>query len=435
MAAGETQGANEGREGVKKRLKIMQNREFDKRIREMMENHQEPLPSDSWDKIVSTLEHRRAGKIYIRRSLYAVASVAATLLLFLFIKGGPSSDVIQGDKGNTITADLIKPKIETLVPGNKITPVNLPLKREKGHYKQPDKSGVITEETSTKTETSLLAEKAVNEDITVEGQTAVQKQTAVQEKTAAADKSEKVTVVKEPLSAKSKGKLLGLMEESADRFKGLFNGKKITYGLSTNYTPSVYSKSINLLSVSLGYQNDLVPASIREYVQSQSVTDSKYSMPLTFGFQGQVEINDKISIGSGLNYSLLVSNYQDFTPTSRLDVQQSLHYMGIPANIYFNLLRNDRLKLYVMSGVALEKGLSANYRIVENGIKRNESNKIEGLQLSMGAGIGAELKLSHDLGLYFDPSLAYFFSGKQPESIRTAQPLQYKFEIGMRFNL
>ncbi len=417
------------------RLKIMQNKEFDKRIREMMENHQEPLPYGSWDKIVSTLEHRRAGKIYMRRSLYAVASVAATLLLFLFIKGGPSPDVIQGDKGYTITADLIRPTIQGEVSGGKIPPVNLPVKRQKGYTEQTEKSGVVPEEPSAKTETKPLAEKAVAEHITVTEKTSVEGKTPVQEKAVSTDKSEKVTVAKETFAGKPHGRLLGLMEERADRFKGLFNGKKITYGLSTNYTPSVYSKSINLLSVSLGYQNDLVPASIREYVQSQSVTDSKYSMPLTFGLQGQVEINDKISIGSGLNYSLLVSNYQDFTPTSRLDVQQSLHYLGIPANIYFNLLRNDRLKLYVMSGVALEKGLSANYRIVENGIKRNESNKIEGLQFSMGAGIGAELKLSHDLGLYFDPSLAYFFSGKQPESIRTAQPLQYKFEIGMRFNL
>ncbi len=407
----------------------MQNKEFDKRIREMMENHQEPLPYGSWDKIVSTLEHRRAGKIYMRRSLYAVASVAATLLLFLFIKGGPSSDVIQDNPEYTITADLVKPKIQGEVPGGKISPVNLPVKRQKGYTEQPEKSGIVPGEASSKIETKPLAEKADAEHITVT------EKTPVEEKTTATDKTDKVTVVKEPSTGKSRGRLLGSMEERVDRFRGLFNGKKISYGLSTNYTPSVYSKSINLLSVSLGYQNDLVPASIREYVQSQSVTDSKYSMPLTFGLQGQVEINDKISIGSGLNYSLLVSNYQDFTPTSRLDVQQSLHYLGIPANIYFNLLRNDRLKLYVMSGLALEKGLSANYRIVENGVKRNESGKIEGVQFSMSAGIGAELKLSHDLGLYFDPTLAYFFKGKQPESIRTAQPLQYKFEIGMRFNL
>ena len=39
------------------------------------------------------------------------------------------------------------------------------------------------------------------------------------------------------------------------------------------------------------------------------------------------------------------------------------------------------------------------------------------------------------LGIYIDPSLRYYFDNNQPKSIRTAQPLMFGFEMGLRARL
>ncbi|MFA6335787.1 MAG: outer membrane beta-barrel protein, partial [Bacteroidales bacterium] len=211
--------------------------------------------------------------------------------------------------------------------------------------------------------------------------------------------------------------------------------QRLFYALSTNLSPSLYDKSISMLSVSLGYQNDFVPTSLKETIQSQSVSDTKYAMPLSFGIQVQFPVNDRLSVGAGLSYSLLVSQYQKYSYNSRLDIQQNLHYLGIPVNAYYSLLQSNKLKFYLTAGLALEKGILANYRIVDNGIKKTENHSISGVQFSFSGGLGAEYKLNNDIGLYFDPSLAYYFKSNQPDNIRTVQRLQYKFELGMRFHL
>jgi len=407
----------------------MQNIEFDRRIREMMENHEESLPYGSWEDILSTLDRRKRRVLYLRRSLYGSVAVAASLLLLLFLgKGGPSSDVIRTYKLEDISANLHKPEIVTVIEKKNIMPVRLLSEERNSRVKENAQLKEEVKGKEDKGDTWIAGEKITD----AEG---VKKEITREETGITPENKDHEANDTRTIKTEERKQGYGFFESGLGKVKGMFQGRRVTCALSTNLTPSVYSKSINMLSVSLGYQSDLVPSSIREYVQSQSISDSRYSMPLTFGVQAQIELNEKISVGTGLNYSLLVSNYKETSTNSRLDVQQSLHYLGIPVNVYYNLLKKNTLKLYLTGGFALDKGISANYKIIENGVKTYDSNNISGLQFSMGAGLGAELRLGNDMGLYFDPSLAYFFKGKQPESIRTAQPLQYKFELGMRFNL
>jgi hypothetical protein len=57
------------------------------------------------------------------------------------------------------------------------------------------------------------------------------------------------------------------------------------------------------------------------------------------------------------------------------------------------------------------------------------------MQLSADLGMGVEFMLGRHLGIYLDPSIRYFFDNNQPKSIRTAQPLMFGFEMGLRAKL
>jgi hypothetical protein len=86
---------------------------------------------------------------------------------------------------------------------------------------------------------------------------------------------------------------------------------------------------------------------------------------------------------------------------------------------------------YASAGGAVEKCVAQRYVYASNTL----SEKVAGLQWSARVGLGAEYWVAPRVGLYFDPSLVYFFDNHQPLSIRTQQPLQARFEVGLRFKL
>jgi len=388
----------------------MQDTEFDKRIKELMDEHLEMPGEGSWDNLLLSLNKRKRAKmLYFKRATYASIAVAASLLLLLVLgKESPVPSSIDNPvKQNVIAESTPQPQIIGAAGEVPVTKVKIAKKH---------KIAVAVKETSGNDApaSTLVADNKV-------------------------DKGEDINVTKDadrkndnPSAADAKKfKPYEFEEESPARSftKDLF------YSLSTNLSPSMYSKSINMLSVALGYQNDFVPINLMETIQPQSVSDTKYAMPLSFGVQAQYPVNANLSIGAGLSYSLLVSHYQQFSYNRRLDIQQSLHYLGLPVNAYYSLLQNNKFKVYISGGFVLEKGLIASYRTTDNGAKRFESVAISGVQFSLAAGLGAEFKMNNEVGVYFDPALAYYFNCDQPENIRTAQPLQYKFELGMRFHL
>ena len=91
------------------------------------------------------------------------------------------------------------------------------------------------------------------------------------------------------------------------------------------------------------------------------------------------------------------------------------------------------MNFYTYAGGTAEKCLADKYHVMSGNIIHKE--QVGGMQLSAAFGLGAEFALTQHLGLYFDPSLRYYFDCDQPKSIRTAQPLTFGVEAGLRFKL
>lgn len=168
------------------------------------------------------------------------------------------------------------------------------------------------------------------------------------------------------------------------------------------------------------------------------LTNPEHYFPVSVGLQLQFSfLQQKMGLGVGVNYTYLYSRYEALVNrTSQGDVHQSLHYIGVPVNLYFNILNSDKLVFYANLGGMVEKGLNAKYKITDlydNTTVQKES--ISGLQWSANVGLGFECRFIKAMGIYIDPRLTYFFDCKQPYSIRTEQPLQFNLEVGFRFHL
>lgn len=176
----------------------------------------------------------------------------------------------------------------------------------------------------------------------------------------------------------------------------------------------------------------------------QTSTTSTYGVPLSFGAGAMIEFAPRWSVGVGLNYTLLTrkfyGKYTKVNPEPKTadvqissDIRNNQSYIGIPVNVFYNIVNQKHLNFYAYAGGAVEKCVSDKYFLLGYDITHVEN--VKGLQWSAAAGIGVEFMLGDHIGMYIDPSLRYYFDCGQPKSIRTVQPLMLGFEMGMRFRL
>ena len=168
-------------------------------------------------------------------------------------------------------------------------------------------------------------------------------------------------------------------------------------------------------------------------------TESTYGIPLSFGLGARFYLSNNLSLGTGITYSLLVRSFNgtfiDNTRQVSGDVRHSIQYIGIPLNLYYDILDTDLLQLYLFGGGAAEKAISNKYLIQNGSDPINYSTKVPGLQWSADLGLGVQFRLTNHVGLYLDPSARYYFNSNQPKSIRTRKPFMFGFEAGLRFDL
>ncbi|MDY3783163.1 MAG: porin family protein, partial [Candidatus Cryptobacteroides sp.] len=172
---------------------------------------------------------------------------------------------------------------------------------------------------------------------------------------------------------------------------------------------------------------------------------STYGIPLSFGIGVNIPVSEKLTIGTGLNFSSLVRTFngvytevdanQNIVRTLDSDVTHTLNYIGLPLNLYFHLIDVRTVKFYLWGGALGEYALSNSYRVKDASEDILFSTSVKGIQLSAGIGLGVEFRLSNHLGLYLDPSARYYLPCNQPKNIHTDRPFMLSFEAGLRFNL
>lgn len=394
----------------------MQENDFDKRVREMMESHGELPPADSWDNISSSLLRRRRG-VVLRRGFGSLTAVAAAIALFFVMGGGElftSKPELPGLNASISPKDMPKEKIAVV------------------EKQQPVKEVLVAKKTN-----ATVAAKA--EDVTTEPEVAKQivKEPAVAEKTVHKTDINKEKEIKKEIKEKIENgemKTLEMVEYEESVNSRRFKLNKPLLAFSTMLSPSVSSGSMELLSMSNTSRKDMFSSMDRDQMPYENEYNSKYLPPVSVGFQVLLPVDKRVSFGTGVNYTLLhsYSDVQNRNGSERHE--QTVHYIGIPINLYINFLENKGFRLYANTGVMLEKGLALKYKVIGD-IPENYTHSVPGVQWSVGAGIGGEYMIHKNLGLYADPSVSYFFPGGQPVTVRTVQPLQFKFEVGLRFHL
>ena len=395
----------------------MTDKDLDKRLKQLVDSYSESPDVDMWSGIESGLKRRKSA-ILLRRVAYYSAAAVVLIALILFI---PNKKDIEGDiiSDNTHVESGVEATLPAVV-------IEMP---------KSEKVRVVVAESRKTTNRIVRRVLYEGKDIIYEGEE---------------DEEDLTIVVKEEVVAPDNNREKKSTERAPERtiydqtyqYRDLYaddqpaRKNRVSLDLSSNYIQSTGEGSGMRIIPPKPLPGDTPEngADILPY------SDPKHDIPLKFGLGIQYRINNVISIGTGVNFSILNSKYESIIGGQKYDIKQNVQYIGVPLNVYFGFVNNNSFRFYGNIGGAIDKALGIKYNYSLNGIEDSRRDPVSGILFSARAGLGVEYKFNNLFGLYLDPSVAYYFESNQQvgsysiRTIRSDRPFQVEFELGFRFN-
>lgn len=170
------------------------------------------------------------------------------------------------------------------------------------------------------------------------------------------------------------------------------------------------------------------------------VSDIKHRMPITVGASVRLHLDERWACETGLTYTFLSSDIRAGGDSYYYETEQQLHYVGIPVKVSYNVWESNRFSFYISAGGTVEKCVSGKTKTVyttgdEKNMSGSEDLKVKPLQWSVSSAVGAQFKLSRQIGIYAEPGVAYYFNdGSEVQTIRKEHPFNFNLQVGVRFS-
>lgn len=184
-------------------------------------------------------------------------------------------------------------------------------------------------------------------------------------------------------------------------------------------------------------------ASAIVYNQPEVQEEYSHKIPVKVGLTARYNITGKLGVETGLTYSVLSSSVKignSETGKNWSTGSQTLHYLGIPLNISFNILNSRYVNIYVTGGGMMEKSISGSIKTdeyVDGKFARTLTAKVspKGLQWSVNAAAGVQANILPQLGFFVEPGVSHHFkNGSRVRSIYTDKPTDFSLGFGLRYS-
>lgn len=184
-------------------------------------------------------------------------------------------------------------------------------------------------------------------------------------------------------------------------------------------------------------------ASTIVYNQPEVQEEYSHKIPVKVGLTARYNITGRLGVETGLTYSVLASSVKtgnSETGNNWSTGSQTLHYLGIPLNISFNILNSRYVNIYVTGGGMMEKSISGNIKTdeyVDGKFARTLTVKISPkcLQWSVNAAAGVQANILPQLGVFVEPGVSHHFkNGSRVRSIYTDKPTDFSLGFGLRYS-
>lgn len=179
------------------------------------------------------------------------------------------------------------------------------------------------------------------------------------------------------------------------------------------------------------------------YNQPEVQEEYSHKIPVKVGLTARYNITGRLGVETGLTYSILSSSVKignSETGKNWSTGSQTLHYLGIPLNISFNILNSRYVNIYVTGGGMMEKSISGSIKTdeyVDGKFDRTLTTNIspKGLQWSVNAAAGIQANILPQLGFFVEPGVSHHFkNGSRVRSIYTDKPTDFSLGFGLRYS-
>lgn len=180
------------------------------------------------------------------------------------------------------------------------------------------------------------------------------------------------------------------------------------------------------------------------YVANQNkdvYTDVQHKKPIRFGVALYYSLGEKWGVNTGVTYTKLTSDLTSGSNEYKIINTQTLHYVGIPIQVNYNVWGKGNFSTYVNGGFNFEKSvygtLKTKYQAGDKVEKiPDEKVNVKGIQTSVNMSIGMEYKLGKGIGVFFEPGVRYHFdNGSSFQTIYTEKPFNFNAQIGLRYSI
>ncbi|WBV59372.1 outer membrane beta-barrel protein [Chryseobacterium camelliae] len=450
----------------------MNNNEWLNDLRRKMEDHTEDVPDGLWDDIKNELfvedkpensipvvmnddlkaQNKAVSKLNHKPLLYRICGVAAVITLFFIVgrllvfngkkefvnrtqtKENSSEKISYANESDENEKSL---KIETVLQnmnlGNNFTEKtlnktksgevvflkNTDFKDQKynqesveSHYEQN-----IAQQQNKNTENPQVNEETETYELLTKEE---------RERKKKLEETEKIKLAK---NQDKKSWMVGVLagntsSSSTQQFPGYATLNGTTISLPEMWS-SEYEEN-PLMAILLANQNQKVDAKL------------KHKTPVTFGASVAKRIGKKWSVGTGVNYTRLSSDLTSGSESNFISSEQNVHYVGIPVQVNYNIIKKGAFTGYITGGGLIEKAVSGDIKtkyIVDGTVKEESKEGIseKPVQMSVNTAAGLQLKVVKNIGIYAEPGVSYHFKDNSSlQTIYKEKPLNFNLKFGVR---
>ena len=163
-----------------------------------------------------------------------------------------------------------------------------------------------------------------------------------------------------------------------------------------------------------------------------------HDKPITFGLSMTKTINRKWNVETGLQYSLLKSEFILGEDDYYVQKRQKIHYLGIPLRLSYKWFGANRWTAYTSAGIILNIPLSGktDEQYVTGTVVPYSDNWhfTPPFQWTVGTGIGLQYNFANNWGVYLEPTFSWHIpNGSTTRTIWTEHPFTITVPFGIRF--
>lgn len=207
----------------------------------------------------------------------------------------------------------------------------------------------------------------------------------------------------------------------------------ITAG-SSNVADMYAFRNTSLENEQLDFLNSFNEATLAESPK----TDIKHHQPISFGLSVSYRLAPKWYLTGGVNYSFLFSEWET-NGSYWTDTEQSLHFIGIPISIVYQIAEWNKFMWYASAGFMPEINVAG--RLKETKYLNDQqltdpvktSQRMKEWYWSVQAGTGVSYPLFWHFNAFAEVGASYYFdNGSKIETVHSDKPFNLNLSVGLR---